>query len=628
MKRFITLFCCILIPAVVFSQDDSSGYLSTFEKGGGPSQIAGVYRLLDDSGTKDQSNAVAFDVTGEGAHEQMRLRCRLRVLAGGDGGAFIFLNTSEYGMRGPAPFVKSWVEPNLSGTFAVGIDVHNPPNREPFGPWGNYQGMPEREVSLHWDGREIVKRVAPVEFREVLMEWEIIVQHVIGGAEVTLHIGDEVVYDRYFIAGMLPYESRLAIGAGTRDNGATAFDVQDIVFTKSDPTESLRPPTHVNIFNHVMTNSTKPFFEKEVTLPELGWAYGRVIMTLEIHDAGHDWNKWDTIGNLYIVDPDGLKRDIVEFITSYRTAGLWKIDVTHFRPWLTGKVKFGIGTGTDADKKNHGYMLSASLDFYHGKPELEPFRIVPLWVGTAKYGSPENHFRDFFKPQAVSIDTSAEAARLFITTTGHTKVGEFTPSVRTVIFAPEKGGDPAAEQRFENILWKTDNYLNPNRPQFGTWKYSRAGWAPGDVVHPWWIDLTPYVIPGKTAELRYEPEPYDFSDKPADQRPTEEQINQAVHLVRSYLILYRTPEDLLPVPPLQVLEVVEESNAAEGGIQAGDYLESYDGRRPDSVEDLRGTIRAAEEAGKKQVKVVIFRGTERMEKELSPGRMGVLLEEQ
>ncbi len=39
----------------------------------------------------------------------------------------------------------------------------------------------------------------------------------------------------------------------------------------------------------------------------------------------------------------------------------------------------------------------------------------------------------------------------------------------------------------------------PNRPQFGTWKFSRAGWAPGDVVHPWWIDLTPHLVPGATA---------------------------------------------------------------------------------------------------------------------------------
>ncbi len=55
------------------------------------------------------------------------------------------------------------------------------------------------------------------------------------------------------------------------------------------------------------------------------------------------------------------------------------------------------------------------------------------------------------------------------------------------------------------MLWKTDCYLNPNRPQFGTWKFSRAGWAPGDVVRPWWIDLTPKLEPGEVATLDYQP---------------------------------------------------------------------------------------------------------------------------
>jgi len=286
-----------------------------------------------------------------------------------------------------------------------------------------------------------------------------------------------------------------------------------------------------------------------------------------------------------------------------------------------------IATATDFEK-NLGFMMSVALDFYHGSPELEPYRVVPVWVGLAKYKSADNHFSDFFIPRTVSIDAETQEARLFITTTGHSKIGEFTPSRRTVIFAPEKGGDPARELRFENTLWKADCYLNPVRPQRGSWKFARAGWAPGDIVRPWWIDLTPYIIPGKTAELRYEPEPYDFSDMPADKRPTDDQVNQAVHLVRAYLILYRLPVNLMEAPPFQVLSVEEDSNALKAGILAGDYLESYDGKRPDSIEDLRTAIRVAEAAGKEHVEVIILRGREKIKKELGPGRMGVLLEEQ
>jgi len=272
-------------------------------------------------------------------------------------------------------------------------------------------------------------------------------------------------------------------------------------------------------------------------------------------------------------------------------------------------------------------MLSAALDFYHGLPKLEPYRIVPLWVGTAKYKSAENHFKDFFPPRTISIDAATQAARLFMTATGHSQIGEFTPSRRTLIFAPQKGGAAATERRFKNLLWKTDCYLNPTRPQFGTWQFSRAGWAPGDIVHPWWIDLTPHLLPGQTAELRYEPEPYDFSTLPAEQRPPETLIDQASQVVRAYLILYRSPADLIPAPVLQVIGVENGSAAAKAGIQVNDYLESYDGKRPDSIDDLRAAIRAAKAAGKKRVLAVIYRGRERIEKKLVPGRMGVNLAE-
>ncbi|HKI51123.1 MAG TPA: hypothetical protein VJ995_03540, partial [Geothermobacteraceae bacterium] len=216
--RLVVLLIWMLSSSVAHSREVPAIHFSTFAAGSGPSYADGVLRLLDGNGTRGQSNAVAFDLEQKGEFELLQLHCKLRVLAGGDGGALVFLNTDEYGGRGPAPFVKSWVEPNLAGTFAVGIDLHNSPKQEPDGPWGNDQALPAREVSLHWNGREIVKRVAPGEFQGDFTACEILVRHVIGGAEVTLSLAGETVFDSYFMAGMLPYPSRLAIGAGTRDD--------------------------------------------------------------------------------------------------------------------------------------------------------------------------------------------------------------------------------------------------------------------------------------------------------------------------------------------------------------------------------------------------------------------------
>ncbi|MCA8958889.1 MAG: PDZ domain-containing protein [Planctomycetes bacterium] len=618
--------CCLVLSLLVstsaWAQDVSPTHLARFGAGSGPRLDDGTIHLLDEAKSPLQSNSVTFDRQAEGLFERVTVRCRLRIDEGGDGGAFVLLNTSEYGTHGPGPFARSWVEPNFAKSFAVGIDVHDPPNEEPFGEWGNVLGLPEREVSLHWDGREIVKRVAPEEFRGATVPLEIVVAHGIGGAEVTVKIGEGLVYDRMFIAGLTPYESRLSIGAGTRGDVSTVFDVSDLEVTASDPTTAARPPLRVEVFHHVMTDNQKVAYEAEVDLPPLDWAFGRVILNLDIHDGGKMWDEWDRNGEVSIWDTEGNPRGIVPFITSYRTPCHWEVDVTHFRPWLTGRVRFEIRAGTTF-YKNRGYAMSATLDFHHGANALEPYHVVPLWLGTAHYRSDENHFQDFFDPKTVAIPADAKAARLFTTTTGHSQVGEFTPSKRTLVFTPDIASESPATERFENTLWKTDCYLNPNRPQYGTWKYPRAGWAPGDVVHPWWIDLTPRLVAGATAEFRYEPQPYDLVG--SDEKPSEQEVAQASHVIRSYLILYRDAGEMLSAPVVRVMDVVADSNAAKVGLKKGDYLAQYDGRTLDSVDHLRDALKAAVDAGKETVPIVVYRESERLEIEIPAGRMGAQL---
>ena len=621
------LALCLLLPAVAHAGEEPPAapapHLSRFGQGEGPSMKDGELRLLDALRAPRQSNAAAYERTQPGAFESLSMQARLRVLEGGDGGAFLFLSTRAYGVRGPAPFLPSVTEPNLRESFAVGVDVHNPPSTETFTAWGNYEGRPQREISLHWDGREIVKRVAPEEFRGRFVPLSIDVAFGVGGAEVTVRIAGAAVYERYFVAGMVPYEARLAIAAGTREDAKTQFDVADVRWATTQPAAPRRPPLHVEVFDHVRTDATKTAFAREVTLPPSSWAFGRVLLTLDVHDAGEAWDEWDRNGEVS-VRSEGTLLGIVPFITSYRTPCHFVVDVTHFRPLLAGRKRLEIAAGTTF-YRNRGFLLSVSLDFVPGTPELEPYRVVPLWNGTATYRSAENHFRDFFTPVALTIDRDAVAARVIVLTTGHSQVGEFTPSKRTVVFAPVRGGEPGAERRFEDVLWKTDCYLNPNRPQAGTWQFARAGWAPGDVVRPWWIDLTPHLVRGQEAELRYEPQPYDFTGHA--EKPGEADVNAAVHVVRSYLILYRTPGALLAPPTLRVADVVAGSNAEKAGIRAGDYLASYAGKPVSTRDDVRFAMDVAKDAAPAHVTVVLYREGERPELPLPPGPMGVHLAE-
>jgi len=368
MRRLLLAILCLPVLAAAGHAEPAdpppAAHLARFAAGDGPQAIAGGYRLLDEARTPGQSNALAFDASGDaaGPHESTALTCTLHVLAGGgDGGAFVFLNADEYGMRGPAPFVRSWVEPNLRKTLAVGIDVHNPPSKEMFTPWGNYQDLPQREVSLHWDGREIVKRVAPVEFRDKDVPVRIHVQYVVGGAEVSVRMGEGVVYDRFFLAGVMPYPSRLVIGAGTRKDATTQFDVTDIAYALGPRAKTRRPPLHVEVFNHVLTNNKKTAYTAEVALPPAGWAFGRVLLTLDLHDAGMHWDEWDRNGEISLWLDEKTKVGLVPFITSYRTPCHWVVDVSAFRPWLAGKRRIEIAAGTTS-YKNRGFMMSVSLD--------------------------------------------------------------------------------------------------------------------------------------------------------------------------------------------------------------------------------------------------------------------------
>ncbi|MBL9088224.1 MAG: PDZ domain-containing protein [Planctomycetia bacterium] len=603
-------------------------HLAQFGAGDGPAAIEGGFRLLDAARTPGQSNAVGFDLATAGLFARRTLTAKVKVEEGGDGGAFLFLDTRAHGTRGPAPFVPEWTAPSVAGAFAVALDVHNPPSEEMFTPWGNYQDLPQREVSLHWDGREVAKRVAPAEFRGREAALSIEVRHVVGGAEVTVELAGATVYDRTFVAGLAPFEARLAVGAGTRADATTTFDVTGLRLASDGPTTAPRPPLHVEVFHHVRTDNQRTAHEAEVDLPPAAWAFGRVLLTLDLHDAGDAWDEWDRNGEVSVVDDAGRKLGIVPFITSYRTPCHWVVDVTDFRPLLAGRRRFEIAAGTNF-YKGRGYLMSVALDFHPGTPERVAAEVVPLWVGTATYRSAENHFRDFFEPRTVAVGADVVGARFRCTTTGHSQVGEFTPSKRALVVeraAPAGGAAPAegaAAARFEHTLWKTDCYLNANRPQFGTWQFARAGWAPGDVVRPWEVDLSAEARAGTTVSLRYVPEPYAF---PAGEKaPPEGEVAAATHVVRAYLVLFRAPTGLVDAPTLRVTDVVADGNAARAGVKAGDYLSSYDGRPVATTDELRAAVKAAQTPGREDVPVVLYRGADRLELRLRPGLLGVHL---
>jgi S1-C subfamily serine protease len=100
-------------------------------------------------------------------------------------------------------------------------------------------------------------------------------------------------------------------------------------------------------------------------------------------------------------------------------------------------------------------------------------------------------------------------------------------------------------------------------------------------------------------------------------------VAEAQHRIHSYCIEYRPPAGLVDAPALRIVQVVEDSSARQAGIRAGDRLATYDGVTLRSVEDLRAAIAAA--SARERVIVVVYRGSQRLELEVPPGKLGVRL---
>ncbi len=162
--------------------------------------------------TNGQTNQIAFDRVATGLYSRIEAEWDFSILAGADGGAFALLNTGWEGITGPVSNPSpAWENPRFTTGFAIGFDVY--PNIY--------------DISLNWDGQEVTKHSAydyrGSAFRHALA----VIEFVSGGANVSLSIDGTPIFTNYFIAGMRPYESRVAFGARTGGLN-TNFDLDNI----------------------------------------------------------------------------------------------------------------------------------------------------------------------------------------------------------------------------------------------------------------------------------------------------------------------------------------------------------------------------------------------------------------
>ncbi len=472
------------------------------------------------------NTSAAFPAPTETTVRIVEVSWKMTMNTGTEGAGFAWLNVAEHGPSGEAPAVEQWEAPGIPASFAVGFDASNPPNRDPFRGSGNAYDRPQHEVSLHWNGMEIVKRTTPMDFRdEKPHDVAVRVEFVTGGAEVTIRIDATPVFERYFIPSMTAYVGRPAFGGR---NGDTAGDVliDDLRIQCSEPIPTPEPPLSVVAIDHQLNDAKHAKNEATVEFPENTDRFARIICTLRLDKPETRFDPWDRLAEINAYADDGERFEILRYITPYHRGHEWMMDVTDFRPLLRGKRRIEQSCGTQGE----GWVVTVKFDFYPGKTDRLAYKIVNLWSGSPEIGNPDKPVEEFYTPRVVPLDEQAAFAKVRSVVTGHgmfpnsNNAGEFMPLGRTLTVNGEA---------HQNVLWKTDNYLNPCRPQGGTWKYDRAGWAPGDVVRPWEVEVTRLIDDRRELKIEYTLDPYINEGRGKTWAP--------FHKTESHLILYRAP---------------------------------------------------------------------------------------
>ncbi len=422
------------------------------------------------------------------------------------------------GPANPPILPRDWVEPNMRNTFAVGFDTYNPPTKNYFNADGNIEDKPQREISLHLNGVEVANRFCPVELKGPTgHKARLIVDWVVGGADVTVLVNDKPVYDHYFVPDAIPYRGTFSLGGGADFSRQTARLKGSFAYPQT-------APTRVTAFSHALNDGQHHRNTANVTFPQNTTGTGRVICTLTLDKTPAGLDPWDRIANLYLYDDKGQRFEILRYMTPYRRAYQWKADVTDFLPLLTGTKKMELFCETYAA----GWEVSVTFDFHKGKLEHVPYKVVNLWNVIARVGEADKPFDKAMSPLSVPYEPGAKQVKVRMNVTGHGQAPNTDNAAEFVELWRKLTVNGAT---YQNTLWETDSYLNPCRPQGGTWKFSRAGWRPGDLVTPWTVDVTSDIKPNQPLALRYEIEP--FVNK------TPEDGNPARHIIESQIIYYK-----------------------------------------------------------------------------------------
>ena len=224
-------------------------------------------------------------------------------------------------------------------------------------------------------------------------------------------------------------------------------------------------------------------------------------------DQGCD--DYDRIARMFICDEDESNcNEIARWITPFDRQPHHLTDISSFismlRPGGNKIVKFQESGWPNS-------LLTVKFRLYHNTDrEPTPQEFQPMWVGTIPF-NPD--FDDNTPPVVFEVPENATKVEFVSYITGHGwgsngtyNCAEFCNSKHTFIV---NGGvhefdTSYPEANDNNYCMELETIIEGVVPnQWGTWGYGRAGWCPGQDVHPMVTDITDYVSIGDENVMQY-----------------------------------------------------------------------------------------------------------------------------
>ncbi len=204
-----------------------------------------------------------------------------------------------------------------------------------------------------------------------------------------------------------------------------------------------------------------------------------------------------------VIEPYELTR----YITPYGKAfpkdwkRTWEMDITDFSSLLKDSVELR----SFYDGWSQGSLYTLELVFIEGTPSRHTYKVLPVYNGYFTYGNPNNHIEDHLIPKKFLRENAADLVTFRLTLSGHGSdqngACEFIETNNSIWVN--------GSEKYQQHLWRDDCDVNPTYPQTGTFWFPRAGWCPGDLVHPFDYDLTPFTTKGDSFVVDYNMQDYE-----------------------------------------------------------------------------------------------------------------------